>query len=247
MILVSHVSCLDAKFYFRSLTAPNPVNLLLLDFFQIVNRFQIVDKPVRVLCNANHPLFLVALFHLTATAFARTTNNLLVGQTYFTRHAPVNRHSFFVRQSRFEKLQKHPLRPLVIGWIRGVDFTLPVKRQADGLHLLFENGDVFRRHICRFSPRFYGVIFRWKTECVPAYWIEHVVAIHASLARNDVHSRITANVSHMQARAGWVRELHECIELGLLGFFVSLKHTSTLKALLPLFFYKCVIVRVHAL
>lgn len=61
---------LDWKIHFDALAAANPVALLGFDPRDIVHRFQTVKQPLRILGDAQHPLFFISTYHLGATPFA---------------------------------------------------------------------------------------------------------------------------------------------------------------------------------
>ena len=83
----------------------------------------------------------------------------------------------------------------------------------------------------------YRVVFGGQSECVEAYREQDVVALHPALARHNVHGGVRSWMTHMQALAGGVRELHKCVI-----FWAGIACHSRVGLLvkpsfLPLFFY----------
>ena len=58
-----------------------------------------------------------------------------------------------------------------------------------------------------------GVVFGGQTKGVKPDREEHVVALHAALAADDVHRRERARVADVQTLAGGIRELNEAVKL----------------------------------
>ena len=82
-----------------------------------------------------------------------------------------------VGEAAVEKLQKNPLRPLVVvGLCRG-ERVAPVHHQSRPLHLAAEVGDVSRNEIHRMLPFLEGEVFRMNPERVIAKRLEYVVAL----------------------------------------------------------------------
>ena len=59
-----------------------------------------------------------------------------------------------------------------------------------------------------------GEVLRGQAKGVPADGEEHVVALHAALAGDDVHGRVGAGMAHVQAIARGIGELDQAVELG---------------------------------
>ena len=57
-----------------------------------------------------------------------------------------------------------------------------------------------------------GVVLRRQAEGVIAHGEQHVLALHAVLARDDVHGRIGAGMADVQTGTGRVREFGQRIE-----------------------------------
>ncbi|MPM92700.1 hypothetical protein SDC9_139835 [bioreactor metagenome] len=63
------------------------------------------------------------------------------------------------------------------------------------------------RYDGRVNARLDGVVLRRQAECVVADGVEHVIALHAAFARDDVHCGERARVADVQALPGRVGKL----------------------------------------
>ena len=80
-----------------------------------------------------------------------------------------------------------------------------------------ERGDVLPRLDRRVRVRADRVLLRGQAEGVPAHRVEHVEALHARVARDDVGRRVALGVAHVEARARRVREHVEDVFLPAAG------------------------------
>ena len=78
-----------------------------------------------------------------------------------------------------------------------------------------------------------GVVLRGQAEGVPADGEEHVVALHAALAGDDVHRGVAARMADVQPCAGGIGELDQAVKLGLVGRIGRLKRALLLPDFLP--------------
>ena len=85
------------KIHLRSFGTSNPVLLLNLYPFDIIQIVQIIDQPLRVFGNRQHPLRLHPALHFTSATLAYAADHFLIGQSHFTGGAPVDCHLFFIR------------------------------------------------------------------------------------------------------------------------------------------------------
>ena len=79
-----------------------------------------------------------------------------------------------------------------------------------------------------------GVVLRRQAEGVPAHRVQHVEALHALEARDDVGRDVVAAVADAEAVAGRVREEVEAVELGLVALVGRAVGVALLPEALPL-------------
>ena len=225
---------LDGKVQLRALGPADPVALLGLDLVDEVHVVQALEQLLRVVGDAQHPLGLDAAHDLAAAALALAADDLLVGQAHLAARAPVDGHLGLVGQAVLEELQEDPLRPLVVAGVRGVDLAVPVEAEAEHLELLAEVVDVLLGDNGGVDVVLDGVVLRRQAEGVPPDGEEHVVALQALLAADDVHGRVGARVADVQARARGIRELDQRVVLGLGEVVAGGEGLLLLPDLLPL-------------
>ena len=227
----------EGEIHFRALGAADPVALLHLDLFDEVHVVQAVEQFLRVVGDAQHPLGFHLAHHFAAAALAAPAHDFLVGQAHLAGGAPVDGHLHLVGQAVLKEFQKDPLRPLVVLGVGGGNFPVVVEGKADALQLRAETGDVLFRDDGGMDLVLDGVVLRRQAKGVVADGEEHVVALHAALAGDDVHGRVGARMAHVQARARGVGELDQGIELGLFMRFFRGEGVGVLPVLLPLLFH----------
>ncbi len=225
-----------AKIHLRTGGTSNPVDLRGLDPVDIIDFFQIIDQPLRIGGNLQHPLALDLMDNFRSTAFAHAADHLFIGQYTFAGCTPVNGHLFFIGQALFKQLQEDPLGPFVIVGIGRVDFPVPVKRKAQAFQLAFEPIDILLGHDLRMNMIFNGKILSRKAECVPSHGIQNIVALHPPFSGNNIQRRIGAGMPYMQAFAGRIRKLHQRIILGLGVVICGGKDVFGVPDILPFFF-----------
>ena len=163
-----------------------------------------------------HPLALLLANYGAAAALTDALYNLLVGQDALAAGTPVDGHAGLVGQAVLVHLQEYPLRPLVVLGVGGVDYAVPVEAVAEHLQLLRKALYVALRDVVRMHVVGYGVVLGGQAEGVEAYREEDVLALHAALARHDVHRGVRPGMTDMQSLSGGIRELDQGEEL-LLG------------------------------
>ena len=94
----------DGKIHLRALALADPVLLRHLHPLHIVHIIQILDQPVRILGNLQHPLALDLAYHRASAALAHTVYHLFVGQAHLAGGTPVNGHLRLIGQPRLEQL-----------------------------------------------------------------------------------------------------------------------------------------------
>ena len=91
---------------------------------------QVVEQPLRVVGDLKEPLGDPALLDRGPASLALSSDHLLVGQHGHARWAPIHRRFFSLGQPCLEELQEEPLRPLVVGRVRGIDGVVPIEHPA---------------------------------------------------------------------------------------------------------------------
>ena len=237
----------EGKVHLRAFAAANPVPLLDLDLLDEVHMIQPVQKLLGVGGDLQHPLGFHLADHRRAAALAYAVHHFLIGQAALAGGTPVDGHLRLVGQAVLVQLEEDPLGPLEIRGVGGVHLPGIVKGETDFLQLLPEVVDIFLGHLGGMHLVLDGIIFRGQAEGVPADGEQHVVALHAALAADNVHGGIGPGMAHMQPRPGGIRELDQPIKLGLAVIRFRLKGMGLRPDFLPLLFNGCgvVILLVH--
>ena len=179
-----------------------PVRLHELDAFRpALEPGERVEQFLRVLRDAQVVHRDLALLDQRAGAPAATVDHLLVGEHGLVDRIPVDRAGLAVRDALLEHAQEQPLVPAVVLGVAGRELAAPVEPEAERRHLPLHVGDVVvgplgRRHAVRHRR-----VLRGQAERVPAHRLQHVVALHAHVARQHVADRVVAHVPHVQAPA----------------------------------------------
>ncbi len=162
----------------------------------------------------------LAPLHRRPGAPATAVDHLLVGQHGLVHRVPVHHLRLAVGDAALEHAQKQPLVPLVVVGRAGGNFAAPVDRQAQRLHLALHVGDVVVGPARRGHLVLDRRVFGRQPEGVPAHRHQHVVALHAQLAREHVVDGVVAHVAHVQLAAG-VGQHRAGVVFGLAGVFVN--------------------------
>jgi len=226
----------ERKVDLRALGAADPVALLHLDLLDEVELVEAVEQFLRVVGDAQHPLALDLAHDLAAATLADAADDLLVRKAHLAARAPVDRHLHLVGEAGLVELQEDPLRPLVVLRVGRRDLAVVVEREPEPLQLRAESLHVFFRDDRRVDAVLDRVVLGRQPERVVADREQHVVALHAPLARDDVHRGVRARVADVQPRPGRVRELDQRIELRPLVRFVRGERVDFVPVPLPLLF-----------
>ena len=192
---------------------PDPVALHLLDALRPVEVIEILEKPLGIFRDLEHPLTHRPAFDRMVAALRTAVYDLFVRKHRAERGAPVHRHLRDIGKPLLVELLENPLRPLVVLRIGRVHLTVPVVREAKHADLLAEAVDILLCGDFRMRAGFDGVLLGGKAECVPAHRMKHVKALHALVAAEDVRGRVAFRMSHVQPRPRRIREHVETVEL----------------------------------
>ena len=124
---------LNGEDHVRPLRLPDPVALRRFGALRPIEPVQVREQPSGVVSDPEEPLFQEALFHYGTAPLARAGNDLLIGEHGLVHRTPVHGGLLLVGQTLFVELQKDPLRPLVVGWIRGGQLMRPINHQPGAL------------------------------------------------------------------------------------------------------------------
>ena len=232
---------------FRSFAPPDPVALMHLDRIRPVETIELVDEPLRVCCDAEHPLTHRTPLYRETPDFRFAIHNLLVCQHRAELRAPIDWRMGNVGQShavsvlalvgrdmlrairrgikpRVVELHEDPLRPFKIPGVRGVHLALPVVAEADGLELLFEVRHIGLRRRARVLAGLDCVLLRRQAERVPSHRMQHIETSHLFIPSDDVRRGVAFGMADVQALTARIREHIEhvvfrlrCVEAGLAG------------------------------
>ena len=223
------------KIHLRALGTSYPVGLLCLYSVDIVDIVKVFQKSFGIFCDFQHPLRFYFSYNIASAAFALTADNLLVCKNDLTRGAPVYRHFLFVSEIMLEKLQEYPLRPFVVIGVRRIYFSFPVKRKSQGFKLSFEVCYVILRYDFRVNFILYGIVFRRKTESVPAHGVKNVISHKTFFSCDNIKRCIRPRMSHMKSLTRRIRKLDQSVKLRLRIIVRRMKGLVFLPYFLPFF------------
>ncbi len=223
-----------AEIHQRPRRLADPVALHLLDALRPVERVQILQKPLRVRRDPQHPLPHRTAHHRMVPALGASVDDFLVRQDRPQRRTPVHRNLRHVRQPLLVELLENPLRPLVVLRVRRVDLAVPVVRKAQRADLFAEAVDVLLRRDRRVRPRLDRVLLGRQAERVPPHRMQHVEALHPLVAAQDVRRRVPLGVPHVEPRPRRIREHVQTVELGPVLAVVGFERLVFEPVLLPL-------------
>ncbi len=132
---------------------------------------------------------------------AAAVHHLFVGKHGSAFRAPVEQRFLAIGQAALVHLEKEPLVPAIIVGLAARNLAVPVKGEAQPLHLRLHERDVGERPVARITAFFERRVFGRKSERIPAHGMQHVVAAHPHIAGECVADGIVAHVSHVQLAA----------------------------------------------
>ena len=148
---------------------------------------------------------------------------------------PINLSLFLISQAFFIELFKKPLGPLVIIFLTGSYFSIPIIGKPQGhllaLHIFnIGKGPIFRRY-----TMFNSSVFCRHTKGVPTHWVQDIKALHLFKTSHYVTNGIVTNVTHVEV-TGWIREHFKYIVLFLILVQISFECLISKPLLLPFLF-----------
>ena len=135
----------------------------------------------------------------------RPSTHLLVGEHGLVVGAPVHPAGLAVREALLVQLEEQPLVPLVVLGVARVQHAVPVEGCRVAPHRLALLLDVGVGPLARVGAALDGRVLGGEAERVPPDRVQHVEALLAPVARDDVAERVRLRVAHVQV-AGRVRE-----------------------------------------
>jgi hypothetical protein len=194
----------------------DPVALHLLDAVGPVEAVEVFEEAIAVGGDLEHPLLHEAALDGVTGLDVLAVLDLFVGEHGAEGGAPVHRDLGHVREALLVELEENPLGPAVVVGGRGVDLAIPVVGEAEAFDLPAEVVDVALGDDGGVEAVPNGGALGGQAEGVPAHGVEHVEALHALEAGDDVGGGVALGVADVEARARGVREHVEHVELGLL-------------------------------
>ena len=197
----------------QSLAAPQPVALHGLDRVGPARqRVQAVQQLLRVIGDLEEPLRDLALFHHRAGAPAAAVDDLLIGQHGLVHRVPVHDRVLAIRHALFQQPGEHQLFPAVVLRPAGGELAAPVDGVAQRLELRAHVSDVGVGPFGRRGLVLDRGVLRRQAERIPAHRLQHVLAVHALVAADDIADGVVAHVAHVQC-AGRIRQHRQAVEL----------------------------------
>ena len=124
-----------------------------------------------------------------------------------TTWTPVHDTSTTVRDIVLKEFGEHPLGPFVVVGVNSRGSFIPRKSITHALQL---GAHVFYVAFCPFARihiALDGGIFRWQTKGIKAHWVDHLLALHPTVADIDVGYSKGVPVADVEV-ARRVRELY---------------------------------------
>ena len=192
------VELLDPERHLRAVGAADPVALHGQHALGPVELRHVVEQPVGVVGDLEHPLLEVPRFDLVAAALAAAVDHLLVREHGLVEGTPLDGRGLAVREALLEQLQEQPLRPAVVLGLVGRELTRPVERPAHPLHLRANRRDVALGDLTRVAALADRGVLRREAERVVAHRTQHGEAAAPAHVRDDIAERVVEDVAHVQ-------------------------------------------------
>ena len=236
------VHVLKLEEYGRTLASAYPVPLHSLYCLGPVQKVKVLQKPVGICCNLEHPLAYVLAHYSSTAALALALFDLFVGKTGLAGRTEVYRLLRLVSKSFFVQFKENPLSPLIVVRLAGRDFPVPVVAESQRFYLAAEYIDILMGGNTWMCSCLNSVVFGRQAEGVESHWVQHRIAVHTQVAAVDVGGGIAFRVAYMQTCSGRIWEHIQdiftffCRDRRILN---CLEGLVLIPVLLPFFFYFC--------
>ena len=160
---------------------------------------------------------------------------ILIGQYDLAVRAVIHERFGAEYESIVEHFAENPLGPVVIVLFRGVDDAAPIEGEADTLELGREFRDVPVGDYTRMETGFDGIVLRWESECVKSDREQDIVALHPSLAADDLQTGVRLDVTDVHTGTARVRKFDESVKFRLGVILARLKDLRFRPFVLPFF------------
>ena len=221
------------KLELQTFAAADPVALHGAHFFRpAVQRIQPGQQFIGELGDAEEPLAQLAPFHHRAAAPALAVNHLFVGEHGHVHRVPVHIGFAAIDETGFVELQEQLLLLVVIVRIAGGELAAPVNAQSHHLELFAHRRDVFVGPVARTHALVARRILGRQAERIPAHGVQHIEALGAAEAGDDIAHGIVAGVPHMDAPRR-IGEHLQHIGFGFVGMRRRLEQGARVPFLLP--------------
>mmetsp|Transcript_14417 Transcript_14417/g.27839 ORF Transcript_14417/g.27839 Transcript_14417/m.27839 type:complete len:271 (-) Transcript_14417:559-1371(-) len=107
----------------------NPVSLHFFDGVAPIQVIQVLEKPLCVVRDSQHPLLHRYPDDRVAASLAQAVDHLLVREDSPKSRTPVDWHLCLVGQPLLKELEEDPLRPLVVVWVGRAHLARPIERE----------------------------------------------------------------------------------------------------------------------
>ena len=231
---LQRVAPLGPERHVGAFAAPDPVGLQGTDALRPVDSVE-AQQLLGVAGDAQEPLLQIALDHRRGATLAVAP----LPHHLFARHggvavgAEVHRGMAAVGEAAGEQLEKEPLRPAVVLGIGGGGLALPIPHRAHAAKLAAHAVDVGVGPLLGVDVAADGRVLRGQRERVEADRVQHVVPLHAQIARAGVRRRHRIPVADVQV-AGRIGQHGQEIVLGPLRVDARPVQTLILPPPLPL-------------
>ena len=189
--------------------AADPVPLHGFDRFRPARHaIQLFEQFVCIGSDLHEPLRNLPALHQGVRPPAAAIDDLLIREHCLVDGIPVDDRVFAIDESFLEQPGEQPLLPAIVLGSAGCYFARPVVGVTKALQLTAHVIDVFVGPRGGWNALFDRCIFGGHTERIPPHRLQHVLAPHAMVTRNDVADGEYPHVPHVEppARIGKHRQ-----------------------------------------